>query len=149
MRFPAAPGIPAATGAAQRRAAGWVHGLLLVATLLTTTWAGALHQGVNLLTRPGEWMRGLPYSLALLAVLGVHEMGHYFMARRRNVDVSLPYFIPAPIWLGTFGAFIKMRGPIRNRASYFDVGIAGPLAGLVVALAAISTCSRSWTSRHR
>ncbi len=59
------------------------------------------------------------------------------MARRLGVRVSLPYFIPAPIWLGTFGAFIKMGGPIRTRSSYFDVGIAGPLAGLVVALAAL------------
>lgn len=116
---------------------GWVHAVLLLATLATTTWAGALHQGINILTRPGEWTRGLPYALALLAVLGVHEMGHYLMARRRGVHVSLPYFIPAPFWLGTFGAFIKMRGPIRDRATYFDVGIAGPLAGLVVAIAAM------------
>lgn len=115
----------------------WVHGLLLIATLATATWAGAQHQGIDLLARPADGTRGLPYALSLLAILGVHEMGHYVVARRRGVRVSLPYFIPAPIWLGTFGAFIKMGGPIRNRASYFDVGIAGPLAGLVVALAAL------------
>jgi len=115
----------------------WIHGALLVGTLLTTVWAGALHQGVNLLARPAEWSLGLPYALALLSVLGVHEMGHYVVARRRGVKVSLPYFVPAPFWLGTFGAFIKMEGPIEDRSAYFDVGIAGPLAGLVVALAAL------------
>ena len=110
---------------------------LLSATAITTTWAGAMHQGVNLLTEPAAWPRGVPYAAALLAILGVHEMGHYVVARRRGVQTSLPYFIPAPIWLGTFGAFIKMGGPIRTRSTYFDVGIAGPLAGLVVALAAL------------
>lgn len=114
----------------------WVHPALFLATLATSTWAGALHQGVNLLAEPSRWPAGLPYALALLAILGIHELGHYVVAKRSGVRVSLPYFIPAPIWLGTFGAFIRMDGPIRNRSSYFDVGIAGPLAGLVVALAA-------------
>lgn len=111
--------------------------VLLGATLLTTIRAGALHQGQNLLKTPAAWPLGLPYALALLAILAVHEMGHYVMARRRRVRASLPYFIPAPIWLGTFGAFIRLDGPVRNRAAYFDVGIAGPLAGLLVALAAL------------
>jgi membrane-associated protease RseP (regulator of RpoE activity) len=68
----------------------------------------------------------------------VQEFGHYVVARRRGITVSLPYFIPAPVYLGTFGAFIQMRGTLRDRASYFDVAIAGPLAGLVVALLALA-----------
>lgn len=140
-RLPAAhdrPVPPALEGTAPRSGTGgWIHATLLLATLATTTWAGAMHQGVNILSRPSEWTRGLPYALALLVILGVHEMGHFVMARRRGVRVSLPYFIPAPIWLGTFGAFIKMRGAIRDRATYLDVGIAGPLAGLAVAVAAL------------
>ena len=110
---------------------------LLAATLATTTWAGALHQGIDLLREPGRWRAGLPYALALVAILGVHELGHYLTARRRGVAVTLPYFIPAPFYLGTFGAFIRMQGRVRSRADYFDVAVAGPLAGLVVAVAAL------------
>jgi membrane-associated protease RseP (regulator of RpoE activity) len=113
-----------------------LHLALLAATLGTTIWAGALHQGVNLLQTPNSWSLGLPYAVALLAVLGIHEMGHYVVARRRGVRVTLPYFIPAPIFLGTFGAFIRM-GSIRDRATAFDVAFAGPLAGLVVAVLAL------------
>ena len=111
--------------------------VLLVATLLTTTWAGALHRGVNLLREPERWAIGLPYAVALLTILGIHEMGHYLVARRRGVGVSLPYFIPIPSYLGTFGAFIRMRGVVRDRAAYFDVAIAGPWAGLVAAVIAL------------
>lgn len=111
--------------------------LLFAATVLTTTWAGAVHLGINLLSEPGRWTAGVPYSLALLTILGVHELGHYFTARRRGINVTLPYFIPAPNFLGTFGAFIRMRGAVRDRASYFDVAIAGPLAGLVAAIVAL------------
>jgi membrane-associated protease RseP (regulator of RpoE activity) len=72
--------------------------------------------------------------MSLLAILGVHELGHYVMARRHGVDVSLPYFIPAPMGLGTFGAFIQMKSLIKSRRAIFDIGIAGPLAGLVIAV---------------
>lgn len=112
--------------------------LLFLATLATTTWAGAAHLGIDLVKAPGRWQAGAPYALALLAILGVHEFGHYVVARRRGIHVSLPYFIPAPVYLGTFGAFIQMRGTVRDRATYFDVAIAGPLAGLVVALLALA-----------
>ena len=114
------------------------HLLLLAATLVTTTWAGALHQGVDLLKDPGRWTIGVSYALALIAILGIHEMGHYLLARRRGVEVSLPYFIPAPMFLGTFGAFIRMRGAVRDRAAYFDIAVAGPLAGLVAALVTLA-----------
>lgn len=115
-----------------------VQVILFAATLATATWAGALHQGINLIREPGRWVAGLSYALALLAILGVHELGHYLVGRRRGVGVSLPYFIPAPFYLGTFGAFIRMSGDVRDRATYFDVAIAGPLAGLAAALLALA-----------
>jgi len=76
----------------------------------------------------------LVFTLPLIAILGVHELGHFFMARRRNVAASLPFFIPSIPPLGTFGAFISLRDPIPNRKSLLEIGVAGPLAGLAVAL---------------
>ena len=112
--------------------------VLVAATLATATWAGAFHLGIDVRTEPGRWLVGVPYALALLTILGIHELGHYFTARRLGIQVSLPYFIPAPGYLGTFGAFIRMQGIVRDRAAYFDVAIAGPLAGLVAALVALA-----------
>jgi len=115
----------------------WVHWLLFGLTIVTTTWAGAAHQGVNLLQEPARFGVGLPYSLGLLAILGIHELGHYFMAKRHGIHVTPPYFIPVPIALGTFGAFIQMRSPVQDRRALFDVAVAGPLAGLAVAVPAL------------
>ena len=120
-----------------RRSSLWVNWLLFALTLMTTTWAGAINQGVNLLQEPGRFAVGLPYSLGLLAILGVHELGHFFAARHHGMDVTPPYFIPVPFALGTFGAFIKMRSPAEDRCSLFDVAVAGPLAGLVIAIPAL------------
>jgi membrane-associated protease RseP (regulator of RpoE activity) len=92
---------------------------------------------VNLLSAPGQFPVGVPYAAALLAILGVHEMGHFVVARRHGVDVTWPYFIPVPMGLGTLGAFIQIKSLIRSRRVVFDVGIAGPLAGLCVALPAL------------
>jgi membrane-associated protease RseP (regulator of RpoE activity) len=89
---------------------------------------------VDLLQNPGQFAVGLPYALGLLAILGVHELGHYFAARSHGIHVTPPYFIPVPFALGTFGAFIQMRSPVENRRALFDVAVAGPLAGLVVAI---------------
>ncbi len=111
--------------------------LLLVGTLGTTVWAGAAHQGVNLWIQPGRFLVGLPYALALLAILLVHEMGHFLAARYHGVNVTLPYFIPVPMGLGTFGAFIQIKGAIPDRRKLFDIGVAGPLAGLALALPAL------------
>lgn len=78
---------------------------------------------------------GLPYALAILLILGAHEMGHYFAARRRGVAVTLPYFLPLPFGLtGTLGAFIQLREPIRSRKILLEIGAAGPLAGLIFAI---------------
>jgi Zn-dependent protease len=115
----------------------WIHWLLFALTVVTTTWAGAAHQGVNLVREPGRFTVGLPYSIGLLAILGIHELGHYFTARRHGIRVTPPYFIPIPLALGTFGAFIQMRSPSENRRALFDVAVAGPLAGLVVAIPAL------------
>ncbi len=96
-----------------------LHLGLFAATCVTTTWFG-----------------GVAFSATLMAILTCHEFGHYLMARRHGVAVSLPYFIPLPpqVSLGTLGAVIKMRRPIANPDALFDVGVAGPIAGLVVAL---------------
>lgn len=115
----------------------WIHWLLFGLTFVTTTWAGATHQGVNLLKTPEFFAVGLPYSIGLLLILGVHELGHYFMAKHHAINVTPPFFIPVPFALGTFGAFIQMKSPTENRRSLFDVAVAGPLAGLVIAIPAL------------
>ncbi|MEM6717100.1 MAG: site-2 protease family protein, partial [Cyanobacteria bacterium P01_C01_bin.147] len=110
---------------------------LFVATLFTTTAIGAFIAGVSeesWQADPTLFWQGLPYALSLMLILGVHEFGHYVAAQRYKMKATLPYFIPIPFFLGTFGAFIQLRSPVPNRRALFDVGIAGPLAGLVVAL---------------
>ena len=114
-----------------------VHLLLFLLTLLMTTWAGALHAGVNLLQEPGRIAVGFPYSLGLMLILGAHELGHYFTARRHGIWVTPPYFIPTPFALGTFGAFIRIKSLSPDRRATFDVAVAGPLAGLVFAIPAL------------
>lgn len=128
---------PTEEAALERKTRPWLNWLLFGLTFLTTTWAGAMHQGVNLIENPGAFAVGLPYSIGLLLILGVHELGHYFTARHYGLNVSPPFFIPVPFALGTFGAFIQMRSPTRNRRALFDVAVAGPLAGLVVAIPAL------------
>jgi membrane-associated protease RseP (regulator of RpoE activity) len=129
-------------GQAERRKRLWdripiTHILFFLATLATTTFYGALHHNVDLLEEPWKFYQGFPFSLTLLAILGTHEFGHYWMARHHGVPVTLPYFIPAPSLIGTFGAFIRIKGAVPNRGALFDIGVAGPLAGFVVAVPAI------------
>ncbi|HLK20375.1 MAG TPA: site-2 protease family protein [Bryobacteraceae bacterium] len=131
---------------AQPRHRYWLHGLLLAITLLTTTVVGVgMQRGFalntpfdfdsnislysRLLRNPAILLNGLPFSLTLLAVLLAHEFGHYLAARYYNVDVTLPFFIPAPTLIGTLGAFIRIRSAILSKRSLFDIGVAGPLAG--------------------
>lgn len=114
-----------------------IHVLLFLATLLTTTLAGSFQAGVNPLTDPRLLARGLPFSVTLMGILLVHEMGHFVTSRWHGVEATPPYFIPGPPFLiGTFGAFIRMRTP-TNRRALFDVGAAGPWAGFVVAIPAV------------
>jgi membrane-associated protease RseP (regulator of RpoE activity) len=117
----------------------WLHLLLFLLTLFSTTltwpdWAGRwlLYERLGygaLLTD------GLRFSLPLLLILTVHELGHYLAARRHRIDATLPYYIPFPFnGIGTFGAVIRIREPIPDTRTLFDIGVAGPLAGFVVAL---------------
>lgn len=131
----------------------WLHALLLALTLFTTTIGGALLSGwapparelrlgplaiaVPAAVRLADLLPGLWFSVPLCAILLAHELGHYLMARAHRMDVSPPYFIPAPYMLslaGTFGAFIRLRSALVNRLVLLDVGAAGPLAGMVLAL---------------
>ena len=111
--------------------------LLFAVTIVTTMMAGALQKGVNPFASPRDLLAGLPFSVALLGILLFHELGHYFVSRYHGVPASLPYFIPVPTLIGTMGAVIRMRSPIRDRRILFDIGIAGPLAGLCLAIPAV------------
>lgn len=110
---------------------------LFIATVFTTLVAGALMQGANPLENPLLILQGVPFSITLLLILGVHETGHFLMSRKHNVDATLPYFIPAPTIIGTFGAFIKMRSPVKKRTALVEIGAAGPIAGFIVAVPAL------------
>lgn len=115
----------------------WKNVALFVATVITTLYAGAGWYYVSPLFVEGfPWVNpdlvdALPFTLAVLGVLGTHELGHYVASRYHDVDASLPYFIPMLPPFGTMGAVIRMRGRIPDRRVLFDIGVAGPLAGLV------------------
>jgi membrane-associated protease RseP (regulator of RpoE activity) len=132
----------------------WLHVLLLAATCFSTLVVGARMQHNFALGRPAfllddsdtllgmPWalrdparlLLGIPFASTLMLILLAHEMGHYLYCKRYGVWATLPFFIPAPTLIGTFGAFIRIRSPIRSRTALFDIGIAGPIAGFVVAL---------------
>jgi len=102
--------------------------------------AGAVMQGGQPFTNPGEILIGVPFSLTLLLILGCHEFGHYYYAQKHKVDATLPYFLPAPPFLfiiGTFGAFIKIKSPIYKKDALLQIGAAGPIAGFVIAVPAL------------
>jgi membrane-associated protease RseP (regulator of RpoE activity) len=125
---------PVAPTAAQ----AWRTPLVLIAlTFLSTFWAGAgMHPGIDPAARLADLVLGWDFAIPLMAILLSHELGHYIAGRIHGVDISPPYFIPMPppFMLGTMGAVIRMRGIIRDRNALLDVGAAGPLAGMVVAL---------------
>ncbi len=104
-----------------------LHIVLFFATVASTFYVGIDYAG-------GSLRRAWLYAVPLMAILLTHELGHYFLARRHRVDASLPYFIPFPLGLGTFGAVISMRGRISSRNALLDIGASGPIAGLVIAL---------------
>ena len=106
--------------------------VLLIATVFSTLFVGAASE--TGFTGTELWL-GVPFCASILLILGAHELGHYFAARRYNIDVSLPYFIPMPLSIiGTMGAFIRLRSPMNNRRQLLDIGAAGPLAGMVFAV---------------
>ena len=126
----------------------WLHVLLFALTIATTTIVGAAQYASFLDDFRGSTalpmsfaallVRGIWYSGTILTILGCHELGHYFACRYYDVDASLPFFIPVPILLtGTMGAFIRIREPIPQKRMLFDIGIAGPIAGFLVAVPAL------------
>ncbi len=115
----------------------WINFLLLAITFFTTLAAGALQQGINPFIPIANILKGLPFSLSIMIILGSHELGHYFMAKKNKVDTTLPYFIPGPTIIGTFGAVIKIKSPIRDKNSLVEIGAAGPIVGFIFATAAM------------
>jgi membrane-associated protease RseP (regulator of RpoE activity) len=132
----------------------WLHILLFLATVFTTLVVGSRMEynfqhgrpAFSLadddlpffparwaLEQPSRLLLGLPFAGTLLLILMSHEMGHYLYCVYYGVNATLPFFIPAPTLIGTLGAFIRIRSPIRSRTALFDIGIAGPIAGFVVA----------------
>lgn len=109
-----------------------LHIILFTLTVASTIIVGAVHEGVDLIDRPFDIYRGIPFSISLLLILLAHEFSHYFASRRHGVDATLPYFLPAPTLFGTFGAFIKMKSPITTRNALVDIGASGPIAGFLV-----------------
>ena len=113
----------------------WTNIALLVATVLSTLFVGATAWYFvplgEVVSNPLALLEAWPFTAAVLGVLLTHELGHYAMGRYHDVDVSLPYVIPFPSYFGTFGAVIRIRGRMPSRKALFDIGIAGPIAGLV------------------
>lgn len=89
------------------------------------------------LQHPEMLLLGIPFSFTLLCILLAHELGHYFTCRRYGIDVTYPYFLPAPTLLGSFGAFIRIRSPIPTRRALFDVGLSGPVVGFIFVVPAL------------
>jgi hypothetical protein len=141
-------------GAPRVRNRIWLHALLFFFTILTTTLIGIDHWasfqddfGAGFLSQMALghvlarfWYMGFWYSATILLILGAHELGHYFACRYYRIDVSLPYFLPLPPpfpLTGTLGAFIRIRQPVTTKRQLFDIGVAGPLAGFILAVPAL------------
>jgi membrane-associated protease RseP (regulator of RpoE activity) len=130
----------------------WFHALLFLLTCLTTLIVGARLQErfdnvqpmfladpnffpwQHFVRYPKDLLHGLPFAGSLLAILFAHEMGHFLLAVRNRVYATLPFFLPAPTPIGTFGAFIQIRSRFHSRSELLDIAIGGPIAGFVVAL---------------
>ncbi|MBA7579137.1 hypothetical protein ES708_21006 [subsurface metagenome] len=119
-----------------KRGMPWLNLLLFLLTVGTTLGAGYLQSLslVRLGVLESAWHGAIAFCLGILGIVGSHEMGHKLMANKRGIDASFPYFIPAPTFIGTFGAVIRMRSRPGNRNALFDVGAAGPIGGILVAI---------------
>jgi membrane-associated protease RseP (regulator of RpoE activity) len=129
----------------------WVNIVLFVLTCVSTTLVGTLLMSAfrntmsgdllsdirEILRNPSLMTSGLPFSISIMSILLAHEMGHYLTCLYYGIDVTLPYFIPAPTPMGTMGAFIKIRSHFQHRAALLNVGVAGPIAGFVLAVPAL------------
>lgn len=115
----------------------FLHIILFILTMLSTIFVGAMQTGADILKEPWKIYYGLPFALTLMIILLTHELSHYFASKKHGVDATLPYFIPAPTIIGTFGAFIKMKSPIITRKALIDIGASGPIAGFIVSVIAV------------
>ncbi len=129
----------------------WLNVVLFLVTCLSTLVVGAVQMDAftntignragglfgEILRSPSLLLAGLPFCLAIMTILLAHEMGHYLACRYYGISASLPYFIPFPSIIGTMGAFIRIRSPIHHRSALLDVGVAGPIAGFVLAIPAL------------
>jgi len=119
------------------RKAPYLHILLFILTFISTLLAGAFFQkGINLFREPWRLYEGLPFASTLMVILLSHELSHYFASKKHHTKATLPYFIPAPSIIGTFGAFIKMKSPIVTRRALIDIGASGPIAGFILSVIA-------------
>jgi membrane-associated protease RseP (regulator of RpoE activity) len=112
-------------------AAAYAHNQAASFDALLGTFSRAYHHPALLLT-------GLPFAITLLTILLAHELGHYFACRHHHIHSTYPFFVPAPTLIGTFGAFILIRSPIRSARALFDVGASGPLVGFLFAMPALA-----------
>jgi membrane-associated protease RseP (regulator of RpoE activity) len=125
-----------------KRPIPWLNIILFILTVFSTILSGASLEGLNIFGNPAMlWTNtldvlkaGIPFSFALLGILLFHEFGHYILSRRNGVKVTLPYFVPFPNFVGTLGAVIRSKSPFINRRQLMEVGAAGPLAGVVLAI---------------
>lgn len=148
--------LPVYVAPPRRRRLTWLYILFFFLTVLTTLIVGtrmelnfqknipALSLDENFLSvfpwalhHPARLVLGIPFSFTLMLILFAHEMGHYLYCRYYGVNATLPFFVPFPSLFGTMGAFIRIKSPIRSRAALFDIGIAGPIAGFVLAAMAL------------
>ncbi len=130
----------------RQRISRYLPFILFIATLFTTFFAGALMQFISpaqIFSDPTFLWEGAPFAIPLMVILLTHEMGHYVTSRRHHVHATLPHFIPFPNYIGTFGAIIKMKSPIRDRRALLDIGASGPLAGFV-----LSVIAAAWGLSH-
>jgi membrane-associated protease RseP (regulator of RpoE activity) len=123
---------------ARARGLPWLNLVMFAATVASTFYVGRGWAVPFAAGGAPPWYAGWTFAVPLLAILLVHEFGHYVAARLHKVDASLPFFIPFPVVFGTFGAIIKMRGRIATRRALLDIGAAGPLAGMAVALPTVA-----------
>ena len=114
----------------------YLHILLFVATFFTTLTAGAIQKGLDVINEPGRIIEGLPFAGTLMTILLFHELSHYIASKKHYTQATLPYFIPAPSFIGTFGAFIKMKSPIMTRRALIDIGASGPIVGFIISVIA-------------
>ena len=129
--------------APRRRLPPWIRqfglpAVLFLMTVGTTALAGAWQLGLDPLRHPAVLVRGLPFAATLLLILLAHEFAHYVTARRYGLPTSLPYFLPVPSFIGTFGAFIRIHSPILQRRALIDIGASGPLVGFGLSLVAVA-----------